>query len=109
MNKISNKENISTITMRPFAECLCAIGKDWYHIDFEVYFEPSTCYPDYMQISDFVSQNISGKELNIEQAVAILGDMLYREYSPNHLYVTGTVDKVVTHFPVEVCKEYCQE
>lgn len=103
---IENKEKITKIIMRPFAECLCAIGQDWYHIQFEVIFTPTDCYPDYMDVAAYISQNISGKELNIESAVDMLGTMLKTTYRPEALTVKGIVDKVVTHFPVEVIKEY---
>lgn len=106
MQVIKNSENISKIVMHPFAECLCAIGKDWYHIDFDVQFIPDEYYPDYMEVSAFISEYISGKELNIEEAVDSLGHMLNDTYKPTSLIVKGKVDKVVTHFPVEVIKEY---
>lgn len=103
---IKNNEQISSIIMKPFAECLCGIGKDWYHIQFDITFVPGDFYPDYMDVSRFISDNISGRELNIEQAVDALGKMLYETYCPKHLTVKGIVDKVITHFPVEVEKEY---
>lgn len=103
---IQNKERISAIVMKPFAECLCAIGRDWYHIQFEVTFFPDDYYPDYMTISQFISQNINGHEMNIETAIDTLGQMLMTKYKPKNLTVKGIVDKVITHFPVEVIKEY---
>lgn len=106
MEKLYNQENITQIVMKPFAECLCAIGKDWYHIQFEVTFAPIEYYPDYMQVSEYISKNISGKEMNIETAVDILGTMLKETYNPSELEVKGIVDKVITHFPVEVIKRY---
>lgn len=106
MEAIKNTQGISQIVMRPFAECLCAIGHDWYHIQFEVVFFPNNCYPDYMDVVAYISNNISGKELNIEAAVDLLGTMLKSTYNPAALTVKGIVDKVVTHFPVEVIKNY---
>lgn len=103
---IQNKEQITQIIMHPFAECLCAIGQDWYHIQFEIAFTPANCYPDYMDVAAYISKNISGKELNIEAAVNMMGTMLKTTYNPAALTVKGIVDKVVTHFPVEVIKEY---
>ena len=103
---IPNHEKITTIVMKPFAECLCAIGKDWYHIQFEAIFTPIQYYPDYMDVAAFVSEHISGKEMNIETAVDTLGMMLMTKYAPVHLTVKGIVNNVVTHFPVEVVKEY---
>lgn len=103
---VGNKENITEIIMKPFAECLCAIGKDWYHIQFEVHFTPVEYYPDYMTVAKYISDNINGKEMNIETAVNTLGEMLKTTYNPSLLTVKGIVDKVVTHFPVEVIKTY---
>lgn len=103
---VKNKENITEIIMKPFAECLCAIGKDWYHIQFEVHFTPVEYYPDYMTVAKYISDNINGKEMNIETAVDTLGEMLKTTYNPSLLTVKGIVDKVVTHFPVEVIKTY---
>lgn len=103
---IQNKEKITQIIMRPFAECLCAIGQDWYHLQFEVLFTPADCYPDYMDVAAYISAHISGKELNIEAAVDMLGTMLKTTYYPAALTVKGIVNKAVTHFPVEVIKEY---
>ena len=103
---IPNKQNISWIVMRPFASCLCAIGRDWYHIDFEVQFQPALTYPDYMVVDRYVWEKISGKELNIEEAVSVLGDWLNEQYKPAGLSVSGTVEKVNTHFPVTVTKVY---
>lgn len=103
---VQNKENITEIIMKPFAECLCAIGKDWYHIQFEVHFTPVEYYPDYMTVAKYISDNISGKEMNIETAVDTLGKMLKTTYNPSLLTVKGIVDKIVTHFPVEVIKTY---
>lgn len=103
---IQNKQNITEIIMRPFAECLCAIGRDWYHIQFEIIFKPVKTYPDYMTVGKYISEMISGKELNIEEAVDRIGSMLKEKYQPESLTVTGKVDKVITHFPVEVTKQY---
>lgn len=103
---IQNKEKITSIIMKPFAECLCEIGKDWYHIQFEVDFTPNKTYPDYMDVAEYISKEISGKQLNIEAAVEKLGSMLWDQYKPMSLTVKGIVDKVITHFPVEVKKTY---
>ena len=103
---IPNKENITKIIMKPSAECLCAIGKDWYHIQFEVHFTPVEYYPDYMTVAKYISDNISGKEMNIETAIDTLGKMLKTTYNPSLLTVKGIVNNVVTHFPVEVIKTY---
>ena len=103
---VRNKENITEIVMKPFAECLCAIGKDWYHLQYEIKFNPGRYYPDYVTVNKFIMEHINGKELNIEQAVEKIGEFLMDTYYPNALTVKGIVDSVTTHFPVEVIKEY---
>lgn len=103
---IKNTQKITQIIMKPFADCLCAIGHDWYHIDFEVTFVPGDYYPDYMTVSKFISKDINGFELNIEDAVITLGDMLKTKYSPKQLTVRAIINQSTTHFPVEVIKEY---
>ena len=103
MKKIKNLQNISRVIMRPFAECKCAIGRDWYHIDFEIVFIPRNYYPDYMDTTDFISKNINGRELNIEEAVDVIFEHL-RTYEPMGLSVTANVESVTTHFPVSVTK-----
>lgn len=103
---VENKENITKIIMRPFAECRCEIGRDWYNLQYEVTFVPGACYPDYMTVAKFVAEHINGKELNIEGAVDALGTMLKNKYAPKELTVVGTVTMVTTHFPVTVIKKY---
>lgn len=103
MIKIPNTQKITKITMKPFAECKCGIGKDWYHIDFDIAFIPGKYYPDYMDVSRFISENINGAELNIEEAVYAVEQFL-NAYEPNGLMVTANVNFVTTHCPVTVTK-----
>ena len=102
---LTNNEKISRIVMHPQAICKCKIGQDWYKNQFEVVFYPNMCYPDYMAVLDWIEENLSGKELNIEQAVAMLWDYLKLQFDPSKLIVTSKVDDAITHFPVEVTKE----
>ena len=101
MNKIKNIENVSLIIMRPSAYTKCQIGQDWFYNDFEVSFMPGEYYPDYIEVNDFVQENIEGKELNIEQASRILYDFL-PEYQPFELSVTDHIRNCKTHFDVDV-------
>lgn len=103
MQKLENKEQITKIEMFPIAHCLCAIGKDWYTINFTVTFEPAKSYPDYMIVKDFITKDIEGKELNIEQAVNILYEYLAK-YEPKTLTVSADVKDASSHFPVRVTK-----
>ena len=101
MTKIENKENITRIIMKPHAIAKCKIGQDWYKMNFEAEFLPGDCYPDYMEVNDFVMNNIDGKELNIEEATKIVYDMLAK-YSPRNLTVTNHITGCKTHFDVDV-------
>lgn len=103
MQKLENKEQITKIEMFPIAHCLCVIGKDWYTINFTVTFEPLESYPDYMFVKDYITKEIEGKELNIEQAVNILYEYLKR-YNPLKLTVSADVKDASSHFPVKVTK-----
>ena len=50
-----------------------------------------------MDITRYISKEISGKELNIESAIDLLGSMLQSTYSPKELKITGIVNDVITH------------
>lgn len=101
---IFNAEKITEITMHPTAHCKCQIGKDWYTNRFTVVFCAGDYYPDYMIVSDWISKNIEGKELNIEHAVNLLYIFLMG-YHPASLSVTSDVSDASTHFPVSVTKK----
>lgn len=103
--KISNKEGVKKIVMRPFAYTKCQIGQDWFRNDFEAVFIPSDCYPDYMQVEKYVQENIEGKELNIEQAARLLYNFLHNEYNPCQLIVYNHVKDCKTHFNVDITIE----
>ena len=104
LTKIENKEFVTSIVMRPNAICKCKIGQDWYKCNFTIWFVPSDCYPDYMEVNDFVMKEIDGKELNIEEAARILFDKL-KELSPKYLRVENHVVGCKTHFDVDVVIE----
>lgn len=102
VTKIENKENVKEIKMYPTACVKCKIGKDWYSCKFEVFFCPNTCYPDYMQVDQFVQTEIDGKELNIEEAAKLLYDYLKTNYEPWYLRVSNHVTGCKVHFDVLV-------
>ena len=101
MTKLSNTQQIKRITMHPQAACKCVLGGDWYTINFDIEFIPNDSYPDYMEVQDFVQRHIDGESLNIEDAVAILRDMLIGFY-PHGVSVTAKIVNAKTHFNVEV-------
>ena len=101
MTRIPNKENVTMINMKPTACVKCGIGKDWYNCKFEAVFFPDSCYPDYMQVQDFVRHEIDGESLNIEEAANKLYNFLM-QYEPSQLWVTAHVTDCKTHFDVDV-------
>ena len=105
MERLENKEHVTKIVMWPTAYTKCKIGQDWYKCEFEIHFIPSTCYPDYMEVHRFVMEQIDGKELNIEEAAAILRDMLEKNYHPQKLKVINHIAGCKTHFNVDVVIE----
>lgn len=98
---LENKEQVKEIIMKPTAHIKCRIGQDWYGCRFVVVFTPTEYYPDYSEVQQFVMEYIDGQELNIEEAARILYDFL-KEYDPEELIVTETVEDCKTHFDVEV-------
>lgn len=101
MNKLTNKEHVKEIIMKPTACVFCRIGKDWYSCRFVALFYPALYYPDYMEVQQFITEHIDGHELNIEEAGRVLYDHL-KEYEPDDLIVTVEVEDCKTHFDVEV-------
>ena len=101
MTKLKNKEKVAEIIMKPTAICKCRIGQDWYKMAFCIVFIPDESYPDYMEVNEFVMQEIDGKELNIEEAARIIYDKL-TEYKPLFLQVTNNITGCKTHFDVAV-------
>lgn len=101
MYLIPNKEEVRCINMKPKACIKCGLGKDWYYCNFETAFVVNEHYPDYMEVQDFVRNEIDGKTLNIEEAAKKLLNFL-RQYKPNAVSVTAIVTNCKTHFDVVV-------
>lgn len=104
MQEIKNTQGINNIKMKPIAFTKCAIGQDWYENKLEIDFEPDECYPDYMEVNDFIMKEIDGKELNIEDVVDMIYNMLQSNYKPKSLTVTDYIENCKTHFNVTVTK-----
>lgn len=105
MDRLENTQGITNIVMRPTAYTKCAIGQDWYKNELEIEFEPGECYPDYMQVNEFIMQKVDGQEFNIEDVVERVFDFLSKNYSPCYLRVTDHIRGCRTHFDVDVTKE----
>lgn len=101
IKKLENNENVTEIVMRPTACVKCQIGQDWYQCQFEAIFIPSVYYPDYIEVQEFVMDEIDGETLNIEQAARSLYDFLSM-YGPKSLKVINHVHGCKSHFDVDV-------
>lgn len=105
MDRLENTQRISKIIMMPNAFTKCAIGQDWYENHFEIEFMPDDCYPDYMQVNEFIMKEVDGREFNIEDAVKAVYEFLWVTYSPKSLKVVDHIRNCRTHFDVDVVKE----
>lgn len=104
MKKIKNTQNIEHISMFPVAYTKCVIGQDWYKNEIEISIIPSDCYPDYMEIDEWIMKEIDGQELNIEDVVAIIYEKIETEFHPHHINVVDHIKGCKTHFNVTVSK-----
>lgn len=101
---IKNSEHIKEIVMKPKAVSKCKIGQDWYKHEFNIIFQPSATYPDYMTFNDWIKKEIDGRELNIEEAVEMVYNYLNIKYNPEFLQVEDNITDCKTHFDVTVIK-----
>lgn len=104
MNKIKNTQKINKITMKPVAYTKCAIGQDWYKNELEIVFVPALYYPDYIEVNEWIMENIDGKELNIEDVNDHIYKFLTEEYHPQSLTIKNSIVGCKTHFDVIVEK-----
>lgn len=104
MDKLENKQGIKLIIMKPIAFTKCVIGDDWYKNKIKITFYPDSTYPDYIQVSEWIMNNIDGKSLNIEEVVDMIYKMIETEYAPKALEVTNEITGCKTHFDVTVIK-----
>ncbi len=104
MTKIKNIQEIAEIIMKPIAYTKCAIGQDWYKNELEIIFNPNDCYPDYMEINEWIMTEIDGKEFNIENVVDMIYNFLMKTYQPDNLKVIDRIIGCKTHFDVIVEK-----
>lgn len=104
MKKIENNQRIAKITMKPTAYTKCEIGQDWYKNELEIIFQPRKCYPDYMEVNEWIMKNIDGQEMNIEDVVSRVWEYLANTYEPMVLIVRDYIKGCKTHFDVIVEK-----
>lgn len=89
---VENVFKINEINIDATAKCYCPLGKDWYTNQFTVNMNPSVFIPDYCELDAFIKEEINGKHLIIEAAVAKLYEHITEKYSPAYLEVVSYVD-----------------
>lgn len=102
MNKIPNSQGITKIVMYPTAITKCEIGQDWYQNDLEIVFIPNDYYPDYIEVQNWIMENIDGKEMNIEDVIYSIKNYLLREYNPRNVKIISHITNNKVHFRVDV-------
>ena len=119
--KFENKQNISKIVFRPKSpsHCLCPLGQllcdklakqggkpmlPHYTNNFIIEMIPGKVICDYLDVEEWIKENIDNETLTIEDSVSMLFDYLYEEYEPAHLKVTSEVYDAL-HGPATVTKE----
>ena len=89
---IKNEYGIDEISIDSTAKCYCPLGKDWYTNQFSVTIKPNDYIPDYCELDVFIKDEINGKHLIIEAAVALLFQHITELYDPAYLEVVSYVD-----------------
>lgn len=89
---IKNEYKIEHISIESTAKCFCPLGKDWYTNQFTIDMYPNSYLPDYCELDAFIKENINGRHLIIEAAVAMLFEHVMEKYSPASLDVISYVD-----------------
>lgn len=102
--KLTNKQGISMIVMKPKAHCFCPLGNDWYTNELEITMGVGDCFPDYCDIEKFLDENVREKSLIIEDVVSMVYEYINNEYNPKDLTVMSEVNDVTSHSPVIVIK-----
>ena len=105
MAMFKNTMGIDEISFVHTVQCVCAIGKSLCTYDFEVEMVPGRVIPDYLDIQDFMDNEIHMHFLTMEDATAALADYLVEVYNP----IRGSVACIccdARHFAVRVSKSF---
>lgn len=119
--QFKNTQKISKIVFSPKepSHCLCPLGQLFcdktakkgkkallphYTNNFTIEFTPGEVICDYLDVEDWIRENIDNETLTIEDSVAMLYGYLETTYKPAHLKVTSDVYDAL-HGPATVTKE----
>ena len=103
MAQFKNTMGISEIAFAHTVQCVCAIGKSLCTYDMVVEMVPDEVIPDYLEVQEFMDNEVHMHFLTMEDATAAVADYLNEAYSP----ASGTVSCLCSdarHFPVRVTK-----
>ncbi len=100
---VKNTQQINEINIYTTAKNYCPLGSDWYSSDIEIRIEPNQFIPNYCSLDDYISAEINGKELIIEDVVKAIYDYVYNRYEPKQLKVIVNVNNA-KHSNVRIVK-----
>lgn len=103
MAMFKNEMGINEISFVHTVQCVCAIGKSLCTYNFEVEMVPGDVIPDYLEVQDYMDNEINMHFLTMEDATAALANYLDEVYAPTG----GSVACIccdARHFAVRVAK-----
>ena len=103
MAMFKNAVGIDKISFVHTVQCVCAIGKSLCTYEFEVVMVPGEVIPDYLEVQEFMDNEVHMHFLTMEDATAALANYLDETYKR----LSGTVACTccdARHFPVRVEK-----
>lgn len=102
-NIMNNKFGTITIEMSPSIVHFCPLGKQWSKTELTARLVLGEKLMDYMDVDEWLRQNIDGHSMIIEEVVTSFFEYLDKEYTPMSLMVEGRAERG-KHFPVVVRK-----
>lgn len=105
MAMFKNTMGINKISLLPTVKCVCAIGKVLCTYNFEIEMVPGEMIPDYLEVQEFMDNEIHMHFLTMEDATAAVANYLTETYKP----ISGTVACTCVdskHFPARVEKSF---
>lgn len=98
---MKNEYKVKEIIINERIRCYCPLGKDWYSGDLEAQIFVDEEIPDYLDVDNFIKNEIDGKAYIIEETAHMFYEYLMNTLHPVSLHVTATV-KDATHAPVVI-------
>lgn len=106
IKKIINTQKISRLTYFVNTKNFCPLGQADYTNKFSVTIAVGHTMADFCEIQKEIDEKISGKDLIIEDAMKLIGEITRKYYADAfEIAVTSTVDDAA-HFKVELVAHY---